>query len=74
MIITNKQSTIRFIIIALLVWGGYLLLSIFINAFLYKVPPPVRIFPQFYFALGYLFIGVAIYLLIITIKALKKKE
>jgi len=72
MIITTKQTIIRFIIIALLFWGSYLLLSIFINAFLYKIPPPIRIFPQFYFAIGYFFLGAGIYLLVITIKALKK--
>lgn len=71
MIITKKQTVIRFITIALLFWGGYVLLSIFVNAFLYKIPPPIRIFPQLYFALGYFFVGVGIYLLFATLGALK---
>ena len=71
MVITRGQAIIRFITIALLFWGGYLLLSIFVNAFVYKIPPPIRIFPQLYFALGYFFVGVGIYLLFVTLRALK---
>ena len=72
--ITKFQTVIRFITIALLFWSSYVLLSIFFNTFLYKIPPPVRIFPQFYFALGYLFVGMGIYLFIVTIKALLKNK
>lgn len=72
--INTTQVIIRFIAIALLFWGSYVTLSIFFNAFLYKVPPPIRIFPQFYFAIGYFFVGVALYLLVVTIKALTEKK
>ena len=68
------QTITRYFVIALLFWGAYLLLSIFIDAFIYKIPPPIRIFPQFYFALGYFFVGAGVYLLIITIKSSKKKR
>jgi len=70
----TKLTIIRFIIIALLFWGGYLLLSIFVNTFFYNIPPPIRTFPQFYFAIGYLFVGMGIYLFIITMKALLKRK
>jgi len=70
----KKQALIRLIVIASLFWGGYSMLSIFFNAFLYKIRPPIRIFPQFYFAIGYLFVGMAVYLLIITGHTLLKTK
>lgn len=72
--INTKQIIIRLIIIALLFWGGYIALSVFFDAFLNKVSPPIRIFPQFYFAIGYLFIGIGMYLLIVTLRVLIKKK
>lgn len=71
--VDKKQTIVRLIVIASLFWGGYSMLSIFLNAFIYKIRPPIGIFPQFYFAIGYFFVGVGIYLLIITIMAPKKK-
>jgi len=71
--VNKKQTIVRLIVIASLFWGGYSMLSIFFNAFIYKIRPPIRLFPQFYFAIGYFFVGVGIYLLIITIMASKKK-
>jgi len=72
--LNKKQIIIRFIVISLLFWGAYFTLSIFFNAFLNKIPPPIRIFPQFYFAIGYLFVGIGIYLLVITIREFLKKK
>ncbi|MDA2922766.1 hypothetical protein MYX07_05895 [Patescibacteria group bacterium AH-259-L07] len=69
----KKLAIIRFIVIAVLFGSGYIMLSIFFKAFLYKISPPVHIFPQFYFATGYFFVGAGIYLLITSIKVLKKK-
>jgi len=50
------------------------LLNLFFKAFLYKVPLPIRVFPQFYFALGYLFVGMGIYLSIVTVYMLLKNK
>lgn len=71
--VNKKQTIIRLIVIALLFFGGYYTLSIFLNAFLKKIPPPIPMFPQFYFAIGYFFVGVGIYLLIVTVRSLKAK-
>jgi len=70
----KKQTIVRLIVITLLFWGGYFTLSIFFNAFLHKIPPPVRALPQFYFAIGYFLIGMGIYLLVITINSLVTKK
>jgi len=69
----QTQSIIRVVAIILLFWAGYFMLSIFFKAFLYKIPPPIRIFPQLYFALGYLFLGIGIYILIVMIRTKKHK-
>jgi len=71
--VNRNQAIIRFIVIALLFLGSYFALSIFFDAFILKIPTPLKIFPQLYFAVGYLFVSVGLYLLIITLRTFNIK-
>lgn len=65
---------VRSAVILLLFVGGFLALLTFYNAKFQKIPPPVKILPQFYFAMGYLGLGMGGYLLVVTVRELRRPK